>query len=68
MKLTGKVWRFGDNVDTDAIIPARFLNVSDQDLLAKNCFVDLRPDFSKTVRPGDVIVAGNNLCCLHKRR
>jgi 3-isopropylmalate dehydratase small subunit len=63
MKLTGRVWRFGDNVDTDAIIPARFLNVSDQDLLAKNCFVDLRPDFSKTVRPGDVIVAGNNFGC-----
>jgi 3-isopropylmalate dehydratase small subunit len=50
-------------VDTDAIIPARFLNVSDQDLLAKNCFVDLRPDFSKTVRTGDVIVAAKNFGC-----
>jgi 3-isopropylmalate dehydratase small subunit len=63
MKSQGRVWKFGDNVDTDAIIPARFLNVSDQDLLAKNCFVDLSPDFSKTVRPGDVIVAGNNFGC-----
>jgi 3-isopropylmalate dehydratase small subunit len=63
MKLTGKVWKFGDNIDTDVIIPARFLNVSDQDLLAKNCFVDLRPDFSNTARPGDVIVAGNNFGC-----
>ncbi|NTV33296.1 MAG: 3-isopropylmalate dehydratase small subunit [Deltaproteobacteria bacterium] len=63
MRLEGRVWRFGDNVDTDAIIPARFLNVSDQDLLAKNCFVDLRPEFSKSVRQGDVIVAGNNFGC-----
>ena len=63
MKLEGRVWKFGDHVDTDGIIPARFLNVSDQDLLAKNCFVDLRPDFSKTVHPGDVIVAGNNFGC-----
>ena len=63
MKLEGRVWKFGDNVDTDVIIPARFLNVSDQNLLAKNCFVDLRPDFSKTVRPGDVIVAGSNFGC-----
>jgi len=45
-------------VDTDAIIPGRFLNVSDQHLLAENCFVDLRPEFSKAVRPGDVIVPG----------
>jgi len=63
MKLEGRVWKFGDNVDTDVIIPARFLNVSDKDLLAKNCFVDLRPEFTKTVRPGDVILAGNNFGC-----
>lgn len=63
MKLEGRVWKFGDNVDTDVIIPARFLNVSDKDLLAKNCFVDLRPDFFKAVKPGDVIVAGKNFGC-----
>jgi len=63
MKLKGRVWKFGDNVDTDAIIPARFLNVSDQEQLARNCFADVRPAFSKTVRPGDVIVAGNNFGC-----
>lgn len=63
MKIEGRVWKFGDNIDTDAIIPARFLNVSDKDLLAKNCFVDLRPEFTKTVQPGDVIVAGNNFGC-----
>ena len=63
MKLEGRVWKFGDHVDTDAIIPGRFLNVSDKHLLAENCFVDLRPEFTKTVRPGDVIVAGNNFGC-----
>jgi 3-isopropylmalate dehydratase small subunit len=63
VKLEGRVWKFGDHVDTDAIIPGRFLNVSDQHLLAENCFVDLRPEFPKTVRPGDVIVAGNNFGC-----
>ena len=63
MKLTGRVWKFGDNVDTDAIIPARFLNVSDRDLLARSCFADLRPEFSKSVQPGDVIVAGRNFGC-----
>jgi len=63
VRLEGRVWKFGDHVDTDAIIPARFLNVSDQELLAKNCFADLRPDFAKSVRPGDVIVGGNNFGC-----
>ncbi|MFB0520764.1 MAG: 3-isopropylmalate dehydratase small subunit, partial [Desulfatiglandales bacterium] len=63
MKLQGKVWKFGDNVDTDLIIPARFLNVSDKDELARNCFADLRPDFINTIRPGDVIVAGENFGC-----
>ena len=63
MKLEGRVWKFGDHVDTDAIIPGRFLNVSDPHLLAENCFAGLRPEFPKTVRPGDVIVAGNNFGC-----
>ena len=63
MKIEGKVWKFGDHVDTDAIIPARFLNVSDRELLAEKCFEDLRPEFSKSVRPGDIIVAGSNFGC-----
>ena len=63
MRLKGRVWKFGDNVDTDVIIPARFLNVSDRDLLARNCFADLRPEFSKLASPGDVIVAGSNFGC-----
>jgi 3-isopropylmalate/(R)-2-methylmalate dehydratase small subunit len=63
MKMQGRVWKFGDNVDTDVIIPARFLNISDEAELAKNCFVDLRPEFNKDVRAGDVIIAGNNFGC-----
>ena len=63
MKIEGKVWKFGDNIDTDVIIPARFLNVSDKKLLAMNCFVDLRPDFSIGVGLGDILVGGSNFGC-----
>ena len=63
MKVQGRVWKFGDNVDTDAIIPARFLNISDENELAKSCFVDLRPEFTRNARHGDVIIAGNNFGC-----
>jgi 3-isopropylmalate/(R)-2-methylmalate dehydratase small subunit len=63
VKFQGRVWKFGDNIDTDAIIPARFLNVSDQKVLAANCFVDHRPEFSKAVTPGDIILGGNNFGC-----
>lgn len=50
-------------MDTDLIIPARFLNVSDPVALAKHCFIDIRPDFARDVRPGDVVVAGVNFGC-----
>jgi 3-isopropylmalate/(R)-2-methylmalate dehydratase small subunit len=63
VKFQGRVWKFGDNIDTDAIIPARFLNVSDQQVLAANCFVDHRPEFSKAVASGDIILGGNNFGC-----
>ncbi|MFC1883795.1 3-isopropylmalate dehydratase small subunit [Thermodesulfobacteriota bacterium] len=63
MKLKGRVWKFGDNVDTDLIIPARFLNVSDKFELARNCFADHRPEFIKGVKEGDIIVAGSNFGC-----
>ncbi|MBN1102039.1 MAG: 3-isopropylmalate dehydratase small subunit [Deltaproteobacteria bacterium] len=63
MKFEGKVWKFGDNVDTDAIIPARFLNVSEKEQLAKGCFIDLRPEFRAGVQPGDILVAGSNFGC-----
>jgi 3-isopropylmalate/(R)-2-methylmalate dehydratase small subunit len=63
MKFCGKAWKFGDHVDTDLIIPARFLNVSDKNLLAKNCFADLRPEFERSVEAGDILVAGVNFGC-----
>jgi 3-isopropylmalate/(R)-2-methylmalate dehydratase small subunit len=61
--LHGTVHRYGDNVDTDAIIPARYLNVSDGPSLAAHCFEDVDASFVKKVRPGDVVVAGSNFGC-----
>ncbi len=63
MIFEGKVWKFGDHVNTDLIIPARFLNVSQEEELARNCFSDLRPDFASKVNRGDIIVAGENFGC-----
>ncbi len=63
MKIEGRVWKFGDNIDTDVIIPARFLNVSDKQILARNCFADMRPEFGSDVRKGDIIVGGSNFGC-----
>ncbi|MDD4098933.1 MAG: 3-isopropylmalate dehydratase small subunit [Lentisphaeria bacterium] len=63
MKITGKVIRYGDNVDTDVIIPARYLNTSNPKELAAHCMEDLDPDFVKKVQPGDIIVAGKNFGC-----
>jgi 3-isopropylmalate/(R)-2-methylmalate dehydratase small subunit len=53
MKIKGKVWKFGKNIDTDVIIPARYLNTSDPAELAKHCMEDADPDFSKKIKPGD---------------
>ncbi len=63
MILKGKVWRFGDDVDTDAIIPARYLNTSDPLELAKHVMEDADKDFPKKVKSGDIIVAGKNFGC-----
>ena len=63
MKIEGRVWTFGDHVDTDMIIPARYLNVSDGHQLAKHCFTDVRPNFAKKLRAGDIAVAGVNFGC-----
>ena len=63
MKLTGKVWRYGDNVDTDVIIPARYLNTSDPQELAAHCMEDIDAAFVKEVKPGDIMVAGSNFGC-----
>jgi len=63
LKLTGKVHKYGANVDTDAIIPARYLNVSEPAELAKHCMEDIDMDFIGRVHPGDIIVAGPNFGC-----
>ncbi len=63
MRFSGKVIKYGDNVDTDVIIPARYLNTSVKEELAAHCMEDLDPDFSKKVEPGDIIVAGSNFGC-----
>ncbi len=63
MKLYGKTWKFGNDVDTDAIIPARYLSTSDPAELAKHCMEDADPSFPQKVQPGDIIVAGKNFGC-----
>jgi 3-isopropylmalate/(R)-2-methylmalate dehydratase small subunit len=63
MTLKGKVHKYGANVDTDAIIPARYLNVSDPDQLAGHCMEDIDADFIKKVKPGDIIMATTNFGC-----
>ena len=61
MRFRGKVWKFSDNVDTDQIIPARYLNTSDPYELAQHAMEDSEhPNFAKDHRPGDIIVAGRN--------
>lgn len=61
--MQGKVWRFGDNIDTDVIIAARYLNTSDENLLAKHIMEDAREGFYSLVSKGDFIVAGENFGC-----
>lgn len=58
-----KIYKYGDNVDTDVIIPARYLNSFDAKELASHAMVDIDPDFAKTVENGDIIVAGKNFGC-----
>ena len=63
MKAEGRVFKFGSNVDTDVIIPARYLNSSDPKELAAHCMEDIDKDFVKNVKPGDIIVATKNFGC-----
>lgn len=63
MKVNGTVHKYGDNVDTDVIIPARYLNTSDHKELASHCMEDIDIDFVKNVKEGDIIVAENNFGC-----
>ena len=62
-QIEGKVWRFGNDVDTDLIIPARYLNTSDPKELAAHCMEDADPGFVSKVKPEDIIVAGKNFGC-----
>lgn len=63
MRMKGRAFKYGDNVDTDVIIPARYLNTSDPAELAAHCMEDIDADFVKNVRAGDVIVGGENFGC-----
>jgi len=63
MRLKGRVWKFGDNIDTDAIIPARYLNTSDPAELAKHVMEDADKEFPTKVKAGDLIIAESNFGC-----
>ncbi|MGE5630851.1 MAG: 3-isopropylmalate dehydratase small subunit [Caulobacteraceae bacterium] len=61
--IKGRVFKYGDNVDTDVIIPARYLNIADRKELASHCMEDIDRDFIKNVNSGDIITAGKNFGC-----
>ena len=61
--MNGRVWKFGDDVDTDAVIPGRYLIMNTPKELAAHAFEGVRPEFPKEVKEGDIIVAGNNFGC-----
>ncbi|WP_018249311.1 3-isopropylmalate dehydratase small subunit [Orenia marismortui] len=63
MEIKGKVWKYGNDVDTDVIIPARYLNTSDPDKLAEHCMEDIDETFAGNVEQGDIIVAEDNFGC-----
>jgi 3-isopropylmalate/(R)-2-methylmalate dehydratase small subunit len=63
VSMQGSVWKYGDNVDTDAIIPARYLNTTSEKELASHCMEDIDASFVQEVEPGDIIVAGKNYGC-----
>ena len=63
MAIKGNTWKFGDNIDTDVIIPARYLNTSDPEELAVHFMEDYDPDFRKKIVRGDIMVAGENFGC-----
>jgi len=63
MKINGKVHKYGDDVNTDLIIPGQYLNLTTAEELAAHCMEDIDRSFGKTVQPGDIIVGGNNFGC-----
>jgi 3-isopropylmalate dehydratase small subunit len=64
----GRVWLFGDDVDTDHITPSRFSMLKDYDEMSMHCFEDIRPEFGKERRDGDIVVAGKNFGCGSSRQ
>lgn len=63
MKVSGRVFKYGDNIDTDVIIPARYLTSADPEHLKEHCMEDIDKSFKDRVRPGDIMVAGKNFGC-----
>ena len=63
MIVKGRIWKFGDNIDTDIIIPAKYLAHTDPKVLGEHCMEPLAPNFPKDVRAGDIIVSGSNFGC-----
>ena len=63
MKVSGRVFKYGDNIDTDVIIPARYLTSADPEHLKEHCMEDIDKSFKDRVRPGDILVAGKNFGC-----
>jgi 3-isopropylmalate dehydratase small subunit len=63
IEIKGRAWKYGDNINTDEIIPARYLNTIDPNELAKHCMEDLDIKFASSVKPGEILIAGNNFGC-----
>lgn len=61
--MKGNVWKFANDIDTDAIIPGRYLTINTPDELSQHAFEGVRPDFTSNVKPGDMIIAGTNFGC-----
>ncbi len=63
MIVQGRAWKLGDNTDTDQMVPGRYLSLTDPQELAAHCLEEVRPEFAKEARPGDIVVAGENFGC-----
>ena len=63
MEIKGRCWKFGDNINTDLILPARYMTVYEAAELGKHCMEDVDPEIPKKVQPGDIVVAGENFGC-----
>lgn len=63
MIVQGRVWKLSDNVDTDQLVPGRYLSLTDAQELASHCLEDVLPEFVRQVKPGDIVVAGENFGC-----